>query len=108
MSKSDKDTDHKCGLNGDVMLLGPEVDGGRLAARHTEGHQAEVGVLRPVVDGKPVLGELVSLKAREDGFCDVESLARPSPAPRGPARVSSPAYRNGWGRVFGGKKPLLN
>ena len=89
--------------NGDVMLVGPEVAGGRLAAKYTETH-IEVGVLAPLQEGKPVTGELVRVKPRGRGpLCDVETVTH-----KGPSRTSSPNFRKGWGRVFGGGKSLPN
>ncbi len=64
-------------------------------------------LLRRVVEGKPILGELVALRPREDAprFFDVEVLhAGTTTGREGPPQVSTPAYRHGWAEVFGPKK----
>ncbi len=76
------------------------------------GDRLEAGVVRAAAEGKPVHGELVTLKAREEpNVFDVEVLhdARPEPTPTaserrsGPAKVASDDYRRGWGRLFAKK-----
>jgi hypothetical protein len=64
----------------------------------------EVGQMRPLKEGKPITGEVVSLTAREDSprAFDVKVLAKvDAPAPAaGPAQVATRAYRDGWERIF--------
>ncbi len=68
--------------------------------------RVEVGELRSVREGQPIVGELVKLTPTEehDAVFDVEVLME-APQPKtehaGPVRVSSAAYRTGWDRVFG-------
>ena len=67
----------------------------------------EVGELRTLREGKPVVGELVKLTPRtgHDRLFDCEVLVESSPARLsrgGPAKVSSEAYRDNWDQIFGG------
>lgn len=96
MPKSDDDLD--------VAVLGPEVDGGGRLVIRQQGDQVSAGVLHPLDENRPVTGELVTLSPRGDGSYRVESHGK------GPAKVSSPGYRQGWDNVFGAKpkKQMLN
>lgn len=98
----------------DVVLVGPEVDddGPRrhavLRYRRESGEEGrvEVGELRAAEEGKPVLGELVRLRARGDSgrLFDVDVQAKGPLAERGgPPMVSSDAFREGWERTFASK-----
>ena len=96
----------------DVLFVGPRTEDG-------EGHKVlrkrdeslEVGELRDVKEGKPIHGELVKLTPREgeDRTFDVDVLhAKKETAtdgPRkGPAKVTSDAYRDNWEQIFASKK----
>jgi len=62
----------------------------------------EAGELRPMVEGQPILGDVVKLSPREEHalLFDVEVLHA---TPRsGPPQVATRAYRDGWEAVFGG------
>lgn len=69
--------------------------------------RVEIGELREVREGKPVMGEVVRLSQREgqERLFDVEVLYDGTkPALRrgaGPARISSNAYRDNWDTIFG-------
>jgi hypothetical protein len=98
----------------DIALIGGPTENGVQILRMREG-QVELGELRAQPEGKPILGESVRLHAREDhpGVFDVETIARGPLAKRpqqaapalpasrkGPAKVSSEAYRTGWDSIF--------
>lgn len=98
----------------DVAMLGAPTENGVSILRVREGH-VEVGELRALEEGKPILGESVRLHAREDrpGLYNVETIARgplamqgPRAAPalpaarKGPAKVANDAYRSGWDSIF--------
>lgn len=68
-----------------------------LAVRTREGVNEIVGLAR-CEEGKPIMGEAVTLKERTDGAYDCETITGR------PARVASAAYRSGWEATFGGKK----
>ena len=64
-----------------------------------------------VREGRPLHGELVRLKAREESgrLFDVEVLHKAKPEPQrtapGPAQVATDAYRKNWDRVFAKNRP---
>jgi hypothetical protein len=104
----------------DVVLLGPPTaDGAGLHVIRARDERLEAGELRAFEEGKPITGEIVTLKPREENarVCDVtDSYAPPQTttahaahagaqlAHKGPAKVASPAYRDGWDEIFGAKK----
>lgn len=111
----------------DVVLIGPPTaDGEGVHVLRARDERIETGELRALREGKPITGEVVTLKPREGQprICDVtESIAtRPRaqeparlqqparlPAPagprKGPAQVASEAYRDGWEGIFGASRP---
>lgn len=77
-----------------------------LIARKKGDADPEIYVAQRLKHGKPIAplapgGEFVKLTPREGepGICNVEVLAHD-----GPARASTPAYRDGYEAVFGKKK----
>jgi hypothetical protein len=102
------------GSNNDVMKVGPDLgDGFRPYIRHKSDCSMETGWVKPHPDGKPIgdADGLIQLEGREGGdVFNVKTLyERPRHAgdvagdKNGPAMVSSPAYRDGWDRIFGNK-----
>ena len=88
----------------DRALLLSKRDDGEVLALRSRDEQVELARMRPIVEGQAVLGELVQLTPNEATplLYDVETLHTPKELDRsGPARVSSPAYRAGWDRLFG-------
>lgn len=89
----------------DVVVLGPPTaDGAGVHVLRAREERLEAGELRPLVSGRPIVGEVVSLKPREDNprICDVaSSYTPPTPARKGPGQIASPAYRQGWDEIFG-------
>lgn len=94
-----EDADHKC-ESGDVLIPGPAGEDGRVPfVRHMPDHSIQVGIMSPAQDGKPA-DEIVALQAREDGRgYDVTPLHQSSR--KGPAKVATTGYRDGWGRIWG-------
>ena len=96
----------------DVVLLGPPTADGAgvhvIRARH---ERIEVGELRALQEGRPIVGEIVTLTPREANprVCDVTESYSPSAAQpaqlghKGPANVATDAYREGWDEIFGPK-----
>jgi hypothetical protein len=78
----------------------------------------EAAIVQPLVEGKPLSGEVISLRRREDVpfLFDVTtelSLGPDAPetstATGGPAQVASDSYRRGWDAIWGrsaGKRAL--
>jgi hypothetical protein len=90
-----------------VWIHGRSGDGEALNVVRKRGDEISLGQMRRAEEGKPLLGDLVSLTPREDApqLFDVEVLHESTAArAEGPANVSSPAYRKGWAEVFGAKK----
>lgn len=75
--------------------------------RRRKGDEETFGVLAPLEDGRPLPegAEIVKVALRRDGddWHDVEVLYRNA---SGPAQVATPAYREGYDRIFG-KKPTV-
>lgn len=101
----------------DVVILGPPTaDGAGVHVLRAREEKVEVGELRALEEGRPIHGEVVTLSPRKDNprVCDVKDSYRPParmmPTPmmalthKGPAKVATEAYRDGWDEVFG-KKP---
>lgn len=87
------------------IRFGPEIAPGTRVAirRDAKGEERVVSVCKGD-DGKPLLPntEVASVSAHsEDGWHEVQTLYR-----NGPAQVATPAYREGYDRIFG-KKPAV-
>lgn len=67
--------------------------------RHTHDHQYEMGSIRPLEDGKPIQGELVSLEGKPGEWCKVKPMIKTKT--KGPAKVNSREYIEGWTNIFG-------
>lgn len=100
----------------DVAVVFGRTDdqqGLHILRRRAEGQPVELGTLRPLREGKPIDGEVISLKPRRDYpfVCDVKvelpdpSADAPRPAHDGPAQVASDGYRRGWEAIWGGPAP---
>lgn len=91
----------------DVVVLGPPTaDGNGVHVIRAREERVETGELRALEEGRPILGEVVTLKPREDNprICDVQESygAKTTQAThKGPAKVSTDAYREGWEEIFG-------
>ena len=77
--------------------------GGRGSSRRRPARAAE---LRAVKEGQPIVGEIVSLAPRKENprICDVRDSWTPPALQKGPAKVATAAYREGWDEVFGKSK----
>jgi hypothetical protein len=103
----------------DVVLVGPPTqDGGGVHILRAREQGLEAGELRPLQEGRPITGEIVTLAPRKDQprVFDVKDSYRPptttsssmtsSALPhKGPANVATKAYREGWDEVFGKPPP---
>jgi hypothetical protein len=104
-----------------VLLAGPTEDGAGirvLRARHP-GAPIEAGELRPLEEGKPLAGEVVTLKPRAGAprVCDVlvhyapkssERASEAKSASSGPRQIASDAYRDQWQKIFGTRARTLS
>ena len=95
-----------------IVVGGPSEDGKGVSIVRLREDRIEAGELRAPVEGQPIMGELVKLTPRADHerAFDVEVLARGPQAQRpseerargkGPAKISTDAYRSGWEQIFG-------
>ena len=89
----------------DVVVLGPPTaDGGGFHVLRAREECLEAGELRALEQGQPIQGEVVTLEPRKDQprVLDVtDSWIPPGPRAKGPAKVSTQAYREGWDEIFG-------
>lgn len=107
-----------------ALICGKTEDGKGLHILRKRGGGLETGVVQPLEEGKPLHGELVTLRQRgQSPVCDVEvhyasnqvAAAPKSPAPqtqssasetRGhPAQVANTAYRKNWDQIWKAKAP---
>lgn len=92
-----------------ALVFGVDPERQEALVLRRRGNDVEAGVVRPLKEGRPILGDVVRLKPRPEfpPLCDVETLVRhPDPAPRrspGPPMGSTEAYRRGWEQVFGAR-----
>lgn len=95
-----------------VLIHGRTEDQKGLRVLRARADKLELGEVRPLEQGKPILGDVVKLEPRP-GFpllCDVKTEFR-SPGPAledrapvrthpGPAQVSTDAYRSNWDAIW--------
>jgi hypothetical protein len=94
----------------DEVSIGPGIGGNaRVCMRHTADHRQIPGIMRPIREGEPLTGHVVTIEPKDpqNGIYRVTGdLTIPSPhaaqMSRGkPAKVSTEAFRTGWENVFG-------
>lgn len=87
----------------DKLILGPPAkDSGYSFCVRTREDKAELGLVKRLKEGEPIHGEVVRLRGEAPVF-DVESTGVDT---SGPPKVTTPAYRQGWDRIFGGEMPV--
>ncbi len=104
----------------DVVFVGPAKEAGAAPVLRFREGRVEAGELRAAQEGKPIVGELLRLQKRteDERLFDVEVLAKgamaepPAAEPsshghKGPARVTTDAYRDGWESIFGARRTDL-
>jgi hypothetical protein len=101
----------------DVALIhGVTPDGEGLKIIRARGDRVELGAVRPLREGAPINGEVVTLRPRANfpALCDVESHFKPTEsasdrqesAPSalarraGPAQVATDEYRRNWDAIW--------
>jgi len=73
----------------------------------------EIGAVRPLKEGVPISGEVVTLRPRPEFplLCDVEvayapprearrDVASSAPSRRGPPQIASQSYRENWDAIW--------
>ena len=97
---------------GDVaFVFGKDERGVHILRRRSEDAPVEAGVMEPLTEGRPITGEVISLKQRKDMplLFDVktELEGREADGRDGettgdrPARVATDSYRRGWDAIWG-------
>lgn len=98
--------DDACGK--DFVIAGPKVPGRaeHVGVRHRPDHTLEPVLVAPLVDGQPVSDETEIVSRVGDGVYEVQG--RVGDLKKGPARVNSTGFRDGWDRVFGDRRKEMN
>jgi hypothetical protein len=79
-------------------------EGFQVLRRRSEDRAVEVGTLRPLQEGKPIDGEVISLKPREDmPFVFDVTVELESRRGVGPPQVATEQYRRGWDAIWGAR-----
>ncbi len=110
-----------------ALICGASEDGSQIALLRKRNDRVEAGIARKLEEGKPIHGEVVQLRPRENSLlCDVETVYQSPEAPettpsaasprsggehRGhPAQVASDTYRSGWDAIWSrtSREKLLN
>lgn len=95
------------GCGGDEFVIpGPPLPGGaRMCLHHAEDHTVRPGVMKPMEHGKPIEEDAMLLEQREGtGLYNV--VGSLSDLKKGPSKVNSPAFKEGWDRIFGKPAPV--
>jgi hypothetical protein len=98
----------------DVALIhGKTADGEGLRIIRRRDDRIELGAVRPLKEGAPLVGEVVTLTPRPDQplLCDVKVEYAPDartdtapPSRHGPAQVATDSYRENWDRIWPQKR----
>jgi hypothetical protein len=86
-----------------ALLTGPTEDKKGMRIVRFRDEAVSLGEVRPVTEGQPLTGEVITLRPREGAppfVRDVETVYAPQKTD-GPAQVASDAYRQNWEVVFG-------
>jgi len=88
----------------DQVSLGPVIAPGVRAVARKRGDAIEVGAVKSLREGESIPENVELIRVDNPnctcgGWQDVESLGTVN----GPAQVATPAYREGYDRIFGGK-----
>src|SRR3954454_17847570 len=94
---------------GDVAIVcGKDEQGLHILRRRSEDAPIEAAVLQPLAEGRPITGEVISMRPRQDLpflFDAKTEIEAPAPAAAratsGPAQVASDSYRSGWDAIWG-------
>ena len=91
-----------------ALVFGPSADGeGVNVLRRRAGTEAvEAGTLRPLREGRAIMGEVVHLEQRREApflfDCETdEELSTPRADSAGPPQVATDEYRRGWDAIWG-------
>ncbi len=88
-----------------VWVYGKSDDGRGYDVLRKRGAEVSAGTVRPLDEAKPIHGDVIRLKPRDDSpaLFDVEVQLEAS-APKGrPAKVATAEYRKGWESIWAKK-----
>jgi hypothetical protein len=103
---------------GDVAVVcGKDADGLHILRRRSEDDPVEAAIARPLTEGRPITGEVISMRRRRDlpFLFDVKTEIDISGEPAetegaaeartidGPAKVATNSYRQGWDAIWGSR-----
>ena len=87
---------------GDEITMGSVLPDGSLAVvRHTPDHKVSCGKVRAIREGEPLTSDAILVERIEGNRYRVQPALEA--CHKGPCRVVSEGYRDGWDRVFGRK-----
>jgi hypothetical protein len=88
-----------------AAVCGKDERGLHILRRREEDGPIEAGIVQPLEEGKPISGEVISMRRREDVpflFDVTTEVATPSAeSTSGPAQVATDSYRRGWDAIWG-------
>lgn len=89
-----------------AAICGKDERGLHILRRRSDDGPIEAGILQPLIEGKPIAGEVISMKQRQDVpfLFDVETqvpAAPETPEASGLAQVATESYRRGWDAIWG-------
>lgn len=89
-----------------VLVYGRSGDGSAYGVLRQRGDEIQAGTMRPLDEGKPIHGEVIRLKPREESpvLFDVEVQHDARPSIGRPAKVATERYRKGWESIWAKKK----
>ena len=89
-----------------MWVYGQSDDGRGYDVLRKRGSELSAGTMRPLDHAKPIHGEVIRLKPREDSpvLFDVEVEVAARSSTGRPAKVATEQYRKGWESIWA-KKP---
>lgn len=104
--KKEKNPDGSSCDGGEYVVAGPQLpDGGYAAIHHRPDHSVTAGAVYKMESRTPMSDDTVLVQS-VDGSNRMEVIGTVGDLKKGPAKVTSDAYRKGWDGIFG-KKPTV-
>lgn len=95
---------------GDIAVVwGRNENGLYILRRRAPEAPVEAGLLQPLVEGRPISGEVISMRPRSEApfLFDVKTeiaapeVTEPNTTGHGPSQVATESYRKGWDAIWG-------